>query len=263
MKKLSIATLLLTSFFLVGCASALKKRCENTNWYEYGESVAMQGRRLGSDTFLQQCEKEDAPIDHSAANKGFLKGMDAYCSPDVAYLTGKKGDFLSQDLCDGPNIKTLKKRHGEGVNDYCQKSNGYQAGASGKGKYNNVCPANLEAAFLPEFNRGRKNFLSEYVRQKESELSNMNYETSRLENQRGNLKTQITVLESANIISKARYGNMPAPPNSPESEIDSKISSLRWDLRKIEKELDSKTKEQQKIQQEIRDARTEMVGLNG
>jgi hypothetical protein len=53
-----------------------------------------------------------------------------------------------------PNLAAYREGHAEGVQVYCRESNGFPVGYSGA-QYQGVCPANLEAAFVAEYNQGR------------------------------------------------------------------------------------------------------------
>src|SRR5690606_32054551 len=97
-------------------------------------------------------------------------GMANYCRPEVVYATGKKGEFFNPELCGGSNLSLLGQKHREGVNVFCQQDNGYSFGASGK-KYNQICPKELESAFLTEYRRGRKVYLDELILQKQQQLN--------------------------------------------------------------------------------------------
>jgi hypothetical protein len=172
--------LLLLGLNLVSCASYFtRKNCEATNWFEYGKNVALEGRRLSGDAFIQQCYKADGDVAESEVDRGWKSGAEIYCQPETAYATGRNGNFFSRDFCAPQGMAVLLKRHGEGVVAYCQKSNGYAAGATGR-VYNKICPGSLEAAFMPEFNRGRKKFLQTEVSENEREISEIDRENSRL-----------------------------------------------------------------------------------
>ena len=51
--------------------------------------------------------------------------------------------------------KPYRAGHSEGVQVYCRESNGFAVGHSGAA-YQGVCPADLEAAFVAEYNSGRR-----------------------------------------------------------------------------------------------------------
>jgi hypothetical protein len=54
-----------------------------------------------------------------------------------------------------PNLESYRAGHAEGVQLYCRASNGFAVGHSGA-VYQGVCPGNLEAAFIAEYNAGRR-----------------------------------------------------------------------------------------------------------
>ena len=58
--------------------------------------------------------------------------------PETAYETGRKGQKLSKDLCDGPGWRKLVAQHQKGVRAYCDPNNGMSAGGTGE-KYNYIC----------------------------------------------------------------------------------------------------------------------------
>ena len=98
--------------------------------------------------------------------------MRNYCQPETAYETGRKGQKLSKDLCDGPGWRKLVAQHQKGVRVYCSPENGMSAGGTGE-KYNYICPKNMERAFLVEFNKGRKKFLNAEVEMKREEIRSL------------------------------------------------------------------------------------------
>ncbi len=104
--------------------------------------------------------------------------MQKYCLPETASQTGKNGNYFNEEMCVGQGLNQLRILHRQGVLQYCEKSNGYSAGAKGKA-YNKICPADLEKAFMPEFNRGRKSYLSTVISQNNSQISELNTQVSR------------------------------------------------------------------------------------
>jgi hypothetical protein len=53
-----------------------------------------------------------------------------------------------------PDLDRYRAGHADGVRVYCRESNGFAVGHSGA-TYQGVCPADLEAAFVAEYNAGR------------------------------------------------------------------------------------------------------------
>jgi hypothetical protein len=54
-----------------------------------------------------------------------------------------------------PDLDSYRAGHADGVRVYCRESNGFAVGHSGA-TYQGVCPADLEAAFVAEYNAGRR-----------------------------------------------------------------------------------------------------------
>ncbi len=54
-----------------------------------------------------------------------------------------------------PDLESYRAGHADGVRVYCRESNGFAVGHSGA-NYQGVCPADLEAAFVAEYNAGRR-----------------------------------------------------------------------------------------------------------
>ena len=54
-----------------------------------------------------------------------------------------------------PDLEAYRAGHAEGVRIYCKESNGFAVGHSGA-QYQGVCPADLEPAFLAEYNSGHR-----------------------------------------------------------------------------------------------------------
>jgi hypothetical protein len=54
-----------------------------------------------------------------------------------------------------PDLASYRAGHADGVRIYCRESNGFAVGHSGA-TYQSVCPADLEAAFVAEYNAGRQ-----------------------------------------------------------------------------------------------------------
>lgn len=54
-----------------------------------------------------------------------------------------------------PDLESYRAGHAEGVRVYCRPSNGFAVGHSGA-SYQGVCPADVEADFVAEYNAGRQ-----------------------------------------------------------------------------------------------------------
>lgn len=231
LKCLSMISLLL----LTACSSWMTRQdCEKMNWYEYGESVAMQGRRLSGDAQVKRCTEAEFNVPYSQLDSGFKAGMNKYCQPKVVYATGKAGELFNPELCDPAQVKYLLEQHQKGIEAYCSVENGYTAGTSGK-KYQNICPPKLESAFLKEYRRGRKAFLTGKINEAETNMLGIDRQTIELERQRNNVSWRLNAI--------------PAPFRNQKPEDDtyrSERDRLTNELRSVEAQISSKQSEKER-----------------
>lgn len=254
MKRIFMALIALN---LSACASYFKrKECESINWFEHGKNVALRGERLNSDTLVSECRKVEAEMSESQLDLGFKNGMQRYCTADNGYQVGKKGDYFSRDLCEGPEINVIVANYKKGITDYCAKSNGQNAGASGK-KYQNVCPKELEPAFLAEYRKGRKRYVQamiesrqEDVRELESKInlkrSDLSHSQTRLrylESQVSSLETQKGFVSADNLQLRGHLDGRIKALSSESSTLRNEVSSGEYEIRRLEKDRTTKTSE--------------------
>lgn len=254
----------IAALFLQACTSyVIKADCERTDWYAYGHSAAMEGRRLSGDNKINQCYKVDARVDEVALDHGFKEGMANYCEPETVFQTGKKGEFFNSDMCE--SRVRLQREHQAGVRTYCQKENGFAAGAAGK-KYNGICPKDLEAAFALEFNRGRKNFLNATIASNESAIGDIEMTIGRLQGQRFMYDSQLMALPAeTQQVATTWVDPTTGIAYSKAPVIDSSIAIRRNDLQLQIQNLDAQISQQrfseQKLREANRDLRVEMTLL--
>lgn len=91
-----------------------------------------------------------------------------------------------------PNLDAYRAGHAEGVQTYCRASNGFEVGHSGA-SYQGVCPANLERAFLPEYNAGHHLF------ELESDLRGADARIAADYRAQENIKTELTQIAATMI----------------------------------------------------------------
>lgn len=259
---MKLAILFIFLLNLSGCASwFLKKECNNTNWFNHGKGVAMRGARLNEDDFLNKCKKVEAEINFSELDKGFKKGMGEYCEPETAYETGRKGQKFAKDMCDVPGIKELIAKYQSGVRDYCQKDNGYSAGSSGE-KYNYVCPAELEKSFLPEYKRGRKNYLGVIITQKQEEIQSLERGIGDLNMQVTQVNSKLSQLSRGDQVYIGRGGlAVQRGSNLTPEQITAEKNRLEGDRNSLQYQISAKRNQQGKLNNEISELRKEMAGL--
>lgn len=234
MKTLRIGYLLLV-VVLGGCSSwMIRQDCKNIDWFQYGHSVAMQGRRLTGDAQVKKCTEAEFDVPISQLDAGFKDGMSKYCQPKVVFATGKAGDFFNPELCDPGQVVLLQQEYRKGLDGYCAVDNGYTAGTSGK-KYQGICPQKVEAAFLKEYRRGRKAFLNGKINEAESNMIGIERQTLDLERQRNNISWRLNAIPAAFRAQK--------PEDDPYRSERERLSN---DLRGLDSQINSKQNEKDK-----------------
>jgi hypothetical protein len=246
-----LITIAFLSTLFVGCASRLKQDCEATNWFKHGEEVALRGEWLSTDAKLLSCRKEEAEISESQADLGFKSGRQKYCTGSNSYLVGKSGDPFSKDMCDTPSLKTIVSDYNKGLRDYCSKANGFNAGSSGK-KYKNLCPADLETTFLPEYKKGRLKYVEAQIknleyRQRDLQMAISNKNTQvmsakmnfmGLQNRRSLLESQKSFAQSTNNLSEI-------------GRLTNEIQSMDWEVNRARQDVDTAETEKRNLESEL------------
>ncbi len=252
MNSLKLVAPTATLLLLSSCASELKRRCQATNWFEHGQAVALSGRRLSADNFIDQCKKEKVQVDEAQADLGFKAGMGRYCTAEGATDTGRKGDVFNPELCDPAVATALRKDYDRGVEAYCRPKNAYEQGALGN-VYKNVCPDRLEDAFLKEYNRGRRVYFTNMIQAKEFELKAAQNAVEESQRSESRLNTQLTALMAAQTLAMRR---------NPSPELEAKFESDKNDLQsRIYQESSrrrAKEQEVQRLRSEIADLRVKL-----
>ncbi|MBX3032335.1 MAG: DUF2799 domain-containing protein [Bdellovibrionaceae bacterium] len=244
--------LLPLAFLQASCANWLiRQECKNINWYQHSYDVAMEGRRLSGDDKIERCRKAEYDLPETQMDLGFKAGMTNYCKPETVYVTGRKGEEFNTELCDPGQANYLKQRHKEGVYIYCAVDNGFSAGASGR-KYQNLCPAGMEKAFLKEYNRGRKKWLNAMVEESQKEVRRIDREI--LDTQRESM----TLEHRLNLLNLNRP--VTAAPN--EDPALAERDRLNTEIRRLSDEVKRKRSRQSQLRQKIKDYKVEMAGLD-
>lgn len=192
------AVLLLTT----GCTNWLiRQECKKIDWRQHGYDAAMSGRRLTGDTQTDRCRAADFDVPEQQLDVGFKEGMSNYCKPDIVFVTGKKGDFFNTDMCDPGQANFLRSRHAEGVKAYCAVDNGFDAGSSGK-KYQSICPPAMEKAFLKEYKRGRKSYLSARIKNAETSKAELDSRAANLAREAEFKRRQLSLMPAARTVTQ-------------------------------------------------------------
>lgn len=262
--------LVVSALTLASCASYLKRQeCEKTNWFEHGKQVAMRGAWLNADPLLNECRKVEAEISETQVDLGFKNGVSVYCTPARAEMIGKNGDLYSRDICEGPSINSILAAYKKGQTDYCQKSNGYNAGVSGK-KYQNVCTADQEKTFMPEYRKGRKSYLTTRVTDITQEVAALAPKISSAQLYSANLNSRLTYLDATRGMLESRRGNALNAQNFTEanmlaselSTLDGQIANQRSEYQVSKAEVGRLEGEREKLSKQLSEFKEELATLN-
>jgi hypothetical protein len=268
MKMIKCSAVLVLSFVLASCASYFtRKDCEATNWFQHGEKVAMSGKRLDADNYIKECQKVEAKFSFAEADQGFKAGMSKYCSDANVTAVGKAGQKFSFEMCDGQSTKKLQALYRKGVDEYCTPSNAYSVGSSGK-IYENVCPKESESAWLVEYKKGRKVYLSVLLQEKERDLDSTSMDLSRAESRRSSLSNE---LSSLNYRRTRRKREVVYDPKSgaytdrdvveEDPRVKNEIDSVETKIRGTESEISRLEQKRRELREEVSRIRIEWSGL--
>ena len=243
---------------------AVRSECGQVNWYDHGYQAAMSGRRLSGDPHVDRCRNAGFDLPEQQLDHGFKAGMANYCKPEIVFTTGKEGQFFNTDLCDPGQAPLLKQRHADGVRAYCARTNGFHAGTSGK-KYQNICPPELEAAFLPEYKRGRQRYLSNLIAQAQREDLQTERKILDGERQRATLTTRLALLPRPRDV-KERVYNSATGSYTEQSKTEDPAARerqrLNSELTSLDAQIRTEKKRQEQLRQEISQHERELITLD-
>lgn len=249
--KFRILILILVTPWLFSCASYFKRKtCEKTNWFAHGEKIALSGKRIDADGFVNECKRVEAEINEMDLDLGFKKGMATYCTAQGAYETGLKGQKFTFDMCADNLWKKLEARHKKGVQDFCVAENGYKQGAKGW-EYNNICPKKLERAFLVKYYKGRRVYLRGEIEDRRERRRELDKKVMNLRLEKSGLNTQLTRVEAS--INFRRHSRSQVPGQvAPETPEETRMKEdLRSQIRNKQYQIDGSKRESEKLQKEI------------
>ncbi len=180
-------------FLFSSCANyQLKNTCEQTNWFQYAQSVANSGRYLEEDSFAKECKSVDR-IQYSQADLGFKLGREKMCTYDEMYNRGKDGKQVYFNFCDGLSLNQMKSKYQSGLKVFCTETSGLSYGKSGE-SYQKVCPAETESSFLKGYKPGRHQYLTLVIKNKKSQLLDLEREYNMSISQENTLNHQYNLI---------------------------------------------------------------------
>ena len=253
--------LLVSTLFSLSCASYFKRKdCEKTNWFEHGNKVAMQGKRPDSDTFVNECKQVEANINWADLDLGFKAGMETYCKPKTVFDTGRKGEKFNDGLCDTGKLKMLQEQHKKGVRIFCKSSNGSRFGATGK-VYNNICPEDMEEAFLVEYRKGRIRYLNLEIQQNRRQIRNLDRDISEKERELQNLRNRLAYLPVIQAVTNRPSANQ-ALEEEERRKRQRQVDDLNYDIRSKSREIDNLRDQQNQLRDQIDSYENEITSLS-
>lgn len=110
---------------LSGCGGWSKTKCVTTNFESIGYDRGAKGLSNKGDSIYGACLKKEISVDVKAYDKGYDRGLKAYCSDSKGYSRGKQGKE-AQDVC--TPVKTYMAGHDRGLKAYCTIDRGTKDG---------------------------------------------------------------------------------------------------------------------------------------
>lgn len=77
---------------LSSCATLNEEQCATTDWTQLGEQDGAAGRQASYvDQHRQACERHGLPVDQTAWQSGWQRGIAYYCTPRNGLIQGREG----------------------------------------------------------------------------------------------------------------------------------------------------------------------------
>lgn len=176
-------------YALVGCSGMSEQACVTADWRTVGFEDGTQGRSAGNIGSYR----------NACAEHGVAPDLDAY-----------------------------RAGHAEGVQLYCRESNGFAVGHSGAG-YQGVCPADLEAAFVSEYESGRRLY------ELESALRNVESRIASSYRAQESIKQELTAI-AANMIASDTTAEQRIAMVTRSADIGRRYGELTTEIQQLERE---------------------------
>ncbi len=189
MSATRIVALCAVGYVLAGCSGMSEQACVTADWRTVGFEDGTMGRSVGNIGSYR----------NACAEHGVAPDLDAY-----------------------------RAGHAEGVQLYCRESNGFAVGQSGA-VYQGVCPADLEAAFVREYESGRHLYeLESALRNVEARIAS-NYRT-----QEG-MKQELTAI-AASMIATETTAEQRVAMVTRSADIGRRYGELTSEIQQLERQ---------------------------
>ncbi|QFI53760.1 DUF2799 domain-containing protein [Aeromonas simiae] len=109
--------LILTLPLLLGACSTLsEEECRNASWYNLGYQDGERGRTQQEiPKYRESCNEYGVKVDETEWKRGYQKGLELFCIPELAYSKGRDGvEYLG--VC--PNDASFLKQYQRGRDEY-------------------------------------------------------------------------------------------------------------------------------------------------
>ncbi|MFQ2224488.1 DUF2799 domain-containing protein [Aeromonas enteropelogenes] len=108
--------LLTLPLLLAGCSSLSEEECRSMSWYNLGYQDGEQGKsRQQARDYVATCGEYGLMVDEGEWLRGYNKGLELYCIPELAYSKGKSG-IAYQGVC--PNDASFLQQYQRGYQEY-------------------------------------------------------------------------------------------------------------------------------------------------
>ncbi len=240
----------------------LKEKCEKTNWFSYAQGVSFSGKYLEEDSFVKQCRSVEK-VNSVDLDRGFKFGREKGCTYDEILSRGRQGQVVNFQFCDGLDAYTMKQKHREGLKIYCLRDNGYPVGKSGQ-VYQNVCLTEEEKSFLPNYQRGRRDFLSDSIKLSQREIGAMRQSLESYEQELNRISREFTTLphlqqcETKSVYDQNSHKEEmkqicqePSHISNMRSNLDAQLSRTRTQKNELNSRLEERERSQHQMEDEL------------
>lgn len=188
-------TITLIPLLLAGCATLSEPECRTADWQMIGLEDGASGR-------------------------------------NISYLAEHRSACAEYSIT--PNRQAYIEGHNQGVRRFCRAANGFEQGKIGY-QYEGICPADLEAEFLYEYQQGYKVFrIQQEIDQLERDLSDKRQQRDKLRERTDNKAAKLLLpnlkeLERHQLISDIRAMEREM------HDLEHQMEDLDWDIKKLER----------------------------
>ena len=244
----------------IGCSSALKKQCKNTNWYKLGKNIALSGESIYADAFSKRCESKNVEVDTKARDEGYKAGLGEYCSKQSIYKKGKSGLSANIQICPEEIQKTRTSTYTKGLRLYCDPTNAYLVGSRGL-PLNPICPEDLSKGYYRQYNKGRSIYLLEAIKKDRAELVEIKRELPKVERELSLKRQEFEVLDVVPDMNTEGESSAIDGLNIAKTALNKRRNSLRNKINLLSRKVSKLENRKLLLETNISNAETEVKAL--